>query len=279
MTVLPAPPTDLTGLTDAYEQSARAVLDLGRACPPERAGDPTPCPGWDVFAQVAHVESLESVFGGEPIPQLTIEERPHVRNDMGVMVEILIESRRDLSLPELCDRLEQVIETRVAHFRSDTVDPDAEVPTPFGKMRTVDFLALRCFDIWCHEQDLRETLGSPGNLDSPAAAVSMSRMYASLGRIAVAAGVPVGQSVVVELTGPVTGRAAVEVVELDGKVRGVPTEASDEAALCVLVLGTREAGRLVAGREPLGLDGGFAWLAYGDGDTAAALVRHFAVTP
>ena len=275
----PAPPTDLDGLIDAFEQTARAVLELGRSCPPERADDPTPCPGWDVFAQVAHIASLESLFGGEPLPDLTIEERPHVRNDMGAVVELLIESRRHLSLAELCQRLEDVIDRRVASFRSDDVTAETEMESPFGMMSAVDFLGLRCFDIWCHEQDLRETLDLPGDLDSPAAAVSMSRMYASLGRIVVASGLPVDRSVVVELTGPVTGRQGVQVIERDGRIRGIPTEIADEDAACVLRLGTREAGRLLAGREPIGDAGGFAWTASGDPEAAGALVRHFAVTP
>lgn len=275
----PAPPTDLDGLVDAFEQSARAVVELGRACPPERAGDPTPCPGWDVFAQVAHIESLEAMLAGEPLPDITIEERPHVRNDMGVVIEMLIESRRHLSLAQLCDRLDEVIGRRVEFFRSADVTADTEVPGPFGMMRAIDVLGFRCFDTWTHEQDLRETLALPGNLDSPAAAVSMQRTYASLGRIAVASGLPVGQSVVVELTGPVTGRQGVQVLEQDDRIRGVPAEVSDEDAACVLSLGTREAGRLVAGREPVGDEGGFAWHATGDPAVADALVRHFAVTP
>ena len=275
----PAPATDLDGLTDAFEQTARALLGLGRSCPAERAADSTPCPGWDVFAQIAHVESLESMFAGEPLPDLTIEPRAHIRNDLGTVVEILIESRRHLSLADICDRLEAVIERRVGFFRSADVTAETEMESPFGTMRAVDFLALRCFDIWCHEQDVRETLAVPGALDSPAAAVSMARMFASLGRIAVASGLPVGHAAVVSLTGPVTGRQGVQVTEQEGRVRGVPAEVSDEFAACVLHLGTREAGRLVAGRQPVGDSGGFAWFADGDPEIAAALVRHFAVTP
>ena len=280
MTVSPAPPTDLPGLIDAFEQTARAVLDLGRAAGEERSSDPTPCPGWDVFAQVAHVESLESMFDGEAIPDLTIGERAHVRNDMGVIVELFIESRRGLSLEQLCDRLDAVIGRRVEFFRA--APPDKQLQSPFGTMSLTEFLGLRCFDIWTHEQDLRETLGTPGNLDSPAASISMSRMYASLGRIAVASGLPMGASLTVELTGPVTGRERVKVVDKNGKLRGVPVRASDESTV-TLSLDTRSAGRFVAGREAVGdADDGageFGWFAYGDSDTAAAVIRHFAVTP
>lgn len=281
MRLSPAPPTDLADLIDAYEHTARAVVELGRSCPPERVGDATPCPGWDVFAQVAHVESVEAMFAGEPVPRIEIDtaDRPHVRNDFGLTVERLIESRRGLSLPELCDRLQEMIERRVAYFRSDAVTAETEVPGPFGMMPAIGLLGIRCFDIWSHEQDLRETLGMPGNLDSPAAVETMRRVYASLGHIAVAAGVPVGGAVVVELTEPVTGRGGVRIIERDGKLRGVPEDVSDDEALVVLQLDTRSAGRLIAGRTPIGHDGEFPWASSGDRQTAASLISRFAVTP
>ncbi|MDO5502499.1 MAG: maleylpyruvate isomerase family mycothiol-dependent enzyme [Actinomycetia bacterium] len=278
----PAAPSALNELIDAFEQTARAVLELGRACPPERAGDPTPCPGWDVFAQVAHVESLEAIFSGEPMPDLSIEERPHVRNDMGVIVEVLIESRRGLSLVELCDQFEEVLGRRLEQLRSAEVTEETELPGPFGMMTAPDLLGVRCFDIWCHEQDLRETLDLPGNLSTPAAAESMRRVFGSFGRIAVASGLAVGQSVRLELTGPVTGRHDVSVVDQGGKVRGIAATVDPEELACTLRLDTRVAGRLIAGRDPVGQDvrgGGFAWTCDGDRDLAQALVRHFAVTP
>lgn len=277
MRLSPPPAADLPHLIHAFEQTARAVLELGRACPPERAADPTPCPGWSVFDQVAHVESVEAAMQGERVAEVDLGVRPHVRNDMGVRVERLLESRRHLTLPEICDRLEAMIETRLAVFRSPEIEGTTPMPSPFGMMPAKDLLGLRCFDIWSHEQDLRESLGVPGNLDSPAAVLSMQAMYASLGRIAVSAGIPVGQEVTVELTGPVTGRGSVRVVDREGKLRGVPVEVDDEDALCVLSLDTRTAGRLVAGRDPV--DRPLTWSESGDEDAAAALFAHFAVTP
>ena len=41
---------------------------------------------------------------------------------------------------------------------------------------------MRVFDIWCHEQDLREALGVPGGLDTAAAALSVSRGLMGLPR-------------------------------------------------------------------------------------------------
>jgi uncharacterized protein (TIGR03083 family) len=279
MTVSPPPPVDLPGLVDAYEQTARSVLALGRSCPPERAGDPTPCPGWDVFAQVAHVESVEATFLGEPLPEVAVGERPHVRSDMGRFMEQLVESRRGLGLAELCDRLESVIERRAERWRTPGLTLDTEEPGPFGMARVADVLAIRCFDIWTHEQDLRETLDRPGGLGSPAASLSLERVYAALGRVVARAGVPVGEAVVVEVRGPVSGRQAVRVVEVEGRTRGrLVDDVTDADARCVLVLGTREMGRLAAGRTPMH-ESEFAWSAMGDPDTAAALVHHLGVTP
>lgn len=279
MTVSPAPPTDLPDLVDAYEQTARAVLGLGRSCPPERAGDPTPCPGWDVFAQVAHVESVEATFLGDSSPAVEISERAHVRSDMGRFMEQLVESRRNLTLAELCDRLESVIERRLEQWRRPGLTLETEEPGPFGMASVADVIGIRCFDIWTHEQDLRETLGRPGGLDSPAASLSLARVYAALGRVVTRAGVPVGEAVVVEVRGPVSGRQAVRVVDVDGRARGaLVDDVADEDARCVLVLGTREMGRLAAGRIPMGEED-FTWTAYGDAEVAAALVQNLSVTP
>jgi uncharacterized protein (TIGR03083 family) len=281
--VTPTPPTDLDGLVAAYEQTARSVLALGRSCPPERAGDPTPCPGWDVFAQVAHVESVESTFLGEPAPDTQTPEtevgrREHVRSDMGRFMEQLIESRRGLSLAQVCDRLESAVDRRSARWRAPGVTTGTEEAGPFGTATVGDVLRIRCFDIWTHEQDLREALGQPGGLDSPAAAISVAQLYAGLGRVAARAGVPLGETVVVQVRGPVAARQAVRVLEVDGRPRGMPAEVSDEDALCVLSLGTRELGRLAAGRSPMdGRD--FAWTASGDPQIAGRLVEHLAMTP
>ena len=56
----------------------------------------------------------------------------------------------------------------------------SDKPTTLG-----DLLRLRIFDTWCHEQDIREALGRPGNPDSPAAAVFVSQVLDALPMIVV----------------------------------------------------------------------------------------------
>jgi hypothetical protein len=51
----PAAPEDLTGLVDAFAQTATSVLDLGRNLREADFGLPTDCPGWTVKDQISHV--------------------------------------------------------------------------------------------------------------------------------------------------------------------------------------------------------------------------------
>ena len=85
-------------------------------------------------------------------------------------------------------------------------------------------LALRTFDVWTHEQDIRSALGRPGNLDSPAAAVFVSSVMRQLPRlIAKGAGIEPGHPVVIDVSGPgsVVARQGVRVeVDDQGRPRG-----------------------------------------------------------
>ena len=74
-----------------------------------------------------------------------------------------------------------------------------------------------------HEQDVREALERPGGLDTGAAALAVSVLFAALPRlVAKDAAVEPGNAVVLDLTGPTVGRAGARVEEHDGKARGIP---------------------------------------------------------
>ena len=59
---------------------------------------PTPLPGWDVKAVVAHLIGTEAMLQGEPTPDVEIDpvEFQHVRNDMGRINEAWVASMADL---------------------------------------------------------------------------------------------------------------------------------------------------------------------------------------
>jgi hypothetical protein len=171
---------------------------------------------------------------------------------------------------------------RLAVYRADDVDPDAEVMGPFGPTTLAGLVALRTFDVWMHEQDIREAIGRPGGLDTPAAALSVSRFFDALPvLVAKRAGVEPGNAVVLDLTGPVVGRAGVRVEEQDGKARGIPlfTGEPEEHADVVttsLTMSTAVAMRLAGGRrDPADLH----VTVHGDEDVARRVLAALPVTP
>ena len=73
---------------------------------------------------------------------------------------------------------------------------------PLGEMSYRDFLKVRVFDSWMHEQDIRRALDRPGHLDGPVVAMSLERFDGALGFVVgKKAGAPDGSTVVFELDG------------------------------------------------------------------------------
>lgn len=282
MPVHPPPPTDPAGLVDAWARTVRNVIDLGRTA---RAGDaerPTDCPGWTVLDQVAHVAGAEAMTDGEPRPDVDVSRHPHVRHEFGALMESYVEARRGRSLEEVLDELEERLAARLAFHAADHGWESAQVMGPFGPTTWPDFLRVRAFDVWVHEQDLREALGRPGGLEGGAASISMTSLFDALPRIvAKDAGVGPGNAVVVELTGPTVGRAGVRVEERDGRALGLPlfTGEPDEhpdVVTTTLTMSTQVAGRLLGGRRPVD---DLHVVVHGDEDVAAAVLRSMAITP
>ena len=106
MTLHPPAPSDLGELVDAYAQTVRGVIDLGRTTRPGDESLPTDCPGWSVLDQVAHVASAEAMVAGEPQPDVDVSRHAHVRHAFGERIEKYGESRRGRSLEEVLDELE-----------------------------------------------------------------------------------------------------------------------------------------------------------------------------
>ena len=282
MSVHPPAPSDLGGLVDAYAQTMRNVIDLGRTMRPGDEALGTDCPGWTVLDQVAHVASTEAMVAGEPEPDVDVSHHEHVRHAFGERVEKYVESRRGRSLDEVPDELEERLEERLRLYRSGTEWAERALPGPFGPTTAGDLLAVRVFDIWVHEQDVREAMHRPGGLDSGAAAHTMARLFAALPRIvAHTAGIEPGNAVVVDLTGPTVGRAGARVEEQDGRAVGIPlfTGGHDEHPDVVttsLVMSTQVAGRLAGGRrapEELHV------VVHGDEDVARRVLASMTITP
>ncbi|WP_353952168.1 maleylpyruvate isomerase family mycothiol-dependent enzyme [Knoellia sp. S7-12] len=254
MTLHPAAPEDLAGLTDAYAHTVQAILDLGHSL---RKGDSereTDCPGWNVKDQFAHVVSLEAWVQGESVPDLDVSGRAHIRSGLGAVVEKYLESRRDRSLDELLEELESLSHSRIAHLEAESTSPEDPAVGPLGPTTLLGLMQTRIFDLWVHEQDIRGAIGRPGNLDSASAALTVKIIFASLPKVvARTAQVPPGQAVILDLTGPVVSRAGVRVEEHDGKPHGIPLFSGDtlvhpDVVNTTITLSTQAATRRAAGR-------------------------------
>jgi len=255
MSLHPPAPNELGELIDAYAQTVRSVIDLGRTLRPGDAELATDCPGWTVADQLAHVVGGEAMVAGDEDPDVDVSGFAHVRHEFGARHEKAVEARRGRHVDEVVEELEERLDERLAFYGREGVTAETPCDGPFGPTTIGGLLGLRIFDIWVHEQDIREAIGRPGGLDTAAAALSVSRVFAAVPRlVARDAAVPPGHAVVLDLTGPTVGRVGARVEEVDGKRVGIPLftggqEEHPDVVTTSLTMSTRVAMRLAAGRK------------------------------
>lgn len=212
MPMHPAAPHDLHGLVEAFIQTAQAVADLGHGC---RKGDfelPTQCPGWTVKDQLSHVVGVEAFLEGYREPQAELPDYAHVVSKVGKRVEYAVHNRRGRAGADVVAELEHVLAGRFATLRSPGLSEESIIPGPFGPAEAAAVLQMRSIDVWVHEQDIRQAVGRPGNLDSPAATLFVRALFDALPKlIARDAAIEPGQIVIFDVSGPVVARTGVRV--------------------------------------------------------------------
>ncbi len=179
----PSPDPALWRLVETWQQACADFLVLVRDLDEDQARLPTDLPGWDVHANVAHTTHLEAVLAGAPEDTVEVPPSAHVRGSMGRYTEQGVLARRDRSLADLADELEQAVATRHAALVADPpVDAEAPAPRAPGGAGWSHGLLLRNrpFDVWLHDQDVRRAVGRPGGYDSPAAAHTLDVLGSSL---------------------------------------------------------------------------------------------------
>jgi uncharacterized protein (TIGR03083 family) len=168
------------------------------------------CPAWRVRQVVAHLDGIEEALSGW---------RP--AGDAPAPFEIVgkvFDEVADWPPDQLLGRLGTVLAGR----RSELLAADAKLFdevswTPVGVQTYGRFIAIRNFDFWVHEQDIRVPLGRPGHTSGPAAELALDEVRRSFGYIVgKRAAIPDGSSVLVELHGPIEGRLGAVV---DGRAR------------------------------------------------------------
>lgn len=306
MVVHPPPPADAPALIEAYRQTLDSFISTCDGLRADDWGLDTACPGWRIRDHLAHIVHLEDHLSRQGAEEPADEGghdsdetagiapgRPaHVRHEFGAWLEQGVRRLADRDPVELVAELRGLADLRTAQVYGPDVDLETPLPgirgavTPLGRL-----LQLRMLDIWVHEQDIREAVGRPGALDAPGASQFTEYVLDHLPELAAEhldptltgeAGAPV--TVILESTGPVTGRAGVRLgTDADGG-RTVHTlftghsesEESDEGTTTMIALSTHELARRAAGRRSTD---DTAYQVTGDEELARVLLDALVVVP
>lgn len=264
-------------LVDALDDVWRSTAGVCEGLSEQEWERPTECPGWTVKDIVSHLIGTELGLMGDPLPDHEVASFPHIKNMLGGVNEIAVDYRRGRSSDEVLREFLDVTERRIKQLRSwGPEDFDRETWMPTGQARAADFLELRIFDSWVHEQDIRTAVGKPGGLSSPAGRYAFDRMVRVMPKlVAKDAGAPDGAVVALDVSGPVGG--TINVVVEGGRARLEPG-ASPATATLSMDLSTFT--RLSCGRwtADAALADGALDLA-GDEALALQVARHLAFTP
>lgn len=210
---------------------------------------PSPLPGWDVKANVAHIIGTESMLAGEPSPDVDVdrEANPHVRNDIGAFNEVWVEALRATPPHEVLSRFRELTGARLAALEQMSQGEwDAESFTPAGKDTYGRFMQIRVFDCWLHEQDIRDAVGRPGHETGLAVEVTLDELTTAMGFVVgKRAGVPSGSSVTFALT---DGGAVVREIHVAVGDRAAVVDSLDGPATATLTMPVGVLTRLCAGR-------------------------------
>lgn len=225
------------------------------------------CPDWDVRGIAMHLAAVEAMLAGEAPGSFT-DSVPF--NKVGDYVSTV----SDLSNADLLSAYQATIADRRAELASYTTDQmDLPSMTPVGPQTYGRFMAIRVFDFWVHEQDIRGPLGMPGHESGAAADMAINEIEISLPYIVgKKIGLPDGKSMTIELTGPVERSMHVKV---DGRAGNV--DSLDGPADVVLSANSTAFALLACGRiDPQGPidDGRVSWSGDAElGEKAARSLR------
>lgn len=182
-------------------RSLEDLRTLASSLDPEDWARSTDCPGWDVHDVVAHVVGFETMLDGAPTPESVLDDS-HVHNEVGSLNQAWVESLRAQTPTALLEDLGSLADRRREDFAArPPEDFEALTWSPVGEVPLVRFLQIRTFDVWFHEQDIREATSRPGGLEGPAADRALSELVSALGFVVgKRGGLPDGESVRFVLT-------------------------------------------------------------------------------
>jgi uncharacterized protein (TIGR03083 family) len=200
-------------LVDKLEQVWKSIADLCSGLTEAQWKTPTDCPKWSVQDHVVHILGTESSLLGRPAPKHTPQDMSHVKNDIGKRNEVWVDSRRSLPGATVLKEFQEVTQDRLRVLRHmSEAGFSKQTQTPVGPGSVRDFMQIRIFDAWVHEQDIRRALGRPGHLEGPVAEHSVGRIAMAMPFVVgKKAQTPDGATVVFEVIGPAGRTLAIRV--------------------------------------------------------------------
>jgi uncharacterized protein (TIGR03083 family) len=266
-----------SALTAQLGEEWDALAELGADLTDLEWAEPTPCPGWSVAAQYAHIIGTESWLLGRPAPDVDPGEPAHVKNPTGSANEVWVAALRSLPRREVLESFTDVTtQRREALSAMGEADFSAPSWTPIGQADYRRYMQLRVFDCWVHEQDVRDAVGRPGHEAGPVAEQSIDEIFRAIGFIVgKRARAPEGSTVRLRLSGPVHREVLVAV--RDG--RAGPLAALDGDPTDTVSLTSRAFTRLACGRiDPDAvLEGALGGVTF-EGDLGRQVATHLAYT-
>lgn len=194
---------DVRSLVDALMHTLRATAALADGFDDVDWDTPTECPGWTVRDAVSHLIGVELMMLGEPVPEHEVPAYDHLKHEVARTLEIAVDLRRTVPGKQVAAELHEVVDRRsaqLAELLAQGGDPVVST-TFFGERPLSRLLPVRVFDCWAHEQDVRRAVGRPGDLDSPAAAVTRDYLARTVPYVAEQAGLG-DAALLVRVTGP-----------------------------------------------------------------------------
>lgn len=165
----------------ALEEIWASLADACRGLSDEQWDAGTECPGWAVRDHVAHVVGTERMLLGDAAPPPADPLPDYVHNAIGEMNEAWVVERRAMPGTELLAELEAVTRRRLAQL--DAFEPerfDVVGWSPIGDVPYRQFMEIRAFDCWIHEQDVRRAVGRPGGRGGAGEAITVRRLTQAL---------------------------------------------------------------------------------------------------
>jgi uncharacterized protein (TIGR03083 family) len=190
--------------TAALAETWASLARVGLGLEAEEWGRPTACPGWSVQDQFSHLIGIERMLLGEAAPTWNEPLGDHVKNDLAASHEPWVAVRRSLEGEAVRAEFVTVTSRRLAALAARTAEEWAVVGySPAGEVPYAQFMRLRVFDCWVHEQDVRTALGRPGGCGGLASTIALDQVQSAMGFVVgKKAAAPEGSVVCFSVTGP-----------------------------------------------------------------------------